>query len=281
MKYALFLDCALAWVRRGQVGQPYEHFLYTVMSIIGHMYHQVSMHEWFGKGTAGRGRTFRVASSASKSRSGGGSSVESNKRLKSPHSGSHLAPRTSHLAQLPRGPHSFTGLVCLPSRYKSWVHITVQHPAHSPVLAIMPGTPVILFKTPSEPPSSDAYHIRLTDAGFHPLFVPVLAERWVLRQLVGILRGGRGAGLGEEISVEKENTAGNGSEDEATEIASAVEWEGVIISSRRGAEGWIQAAREASLGSERSRPCECHHHHDHHRTPAPGECYRPSIASRD
>jgi hypothetical protein len=213
-----------------------------------------------------------------KSGPGGGWSVEGNKQLKSEISTFCIAPRTSHLAQLLRGPHSFTGLVCLPSRYKSWVHMTVLHPAHSPVPAIMPGTPVILFKTPSEPPSSDAYHIRLTDAGFHPLFVPVLAERWVLSQLVGILRGGC-TGLRGETSVE--NTAGSGSEDQGKEIATAVEWEGVIVSSRRGVEGWIQAAKEASLGSERSLPCECHHHHHSGTPPAPGKCRCPSIASRD
>jgi hypothetical protein len=60
MTYTRFLDCALVWVRRGWVGQRYEHFLYTVMSIIGHMYHQVSIHEWFGKGTTRRGLILRV-----------------------------------------------------------------------------------------------------------------------------------------------------------------------------------------------------------------------------
>jgi hypothetical protein len=117
----------------------------------------------------------------------------------------------------------------------------------------MSGTPVILFKTHSEPPSSDAYHIRLTEAGFRPLFVPVLAERWVLSQLVGILRGDH-AGLREKTPVE--GCAMSGTEDNGTEIARDVGWEGVIVSSRRGAEGWIQAAKEASSGSERSQPCE-------------------------
>jgi uroporphyrinogen-III synthase len=69
--------------------------------------------------------------------------------------------------------------------------------------------PCILFKTPAEPLSGEPYHFTLQPA-YSPRFVSVLAEEFHPDRLAGIL-------------------------DEEKE------WEGVIITSRRGAEGWLEA----------------------------------------
>jgi uroporphyrinogen-III synthase len=91
--------------------------------------------------------------------------------------------------------------------------------------------PVVLFKTPTEPLASDSYQLRLTEAGYSPIFVNVLAERWLTEKLVGILLEGNGRHRGE--------------------LERKQEWEGVVITSRRGAEGWVQAARKAASWSEK------------------------------
>ncbi|WRT63608.1 uncharacterized protein IL334_000531 [Kwoniella shivajii] len=86
---------------------------------------------------------------------------------------------------------------------------------------MIPATPVILFKTPSSSSSSsslssssasnDPYTQALSSTNYQPTHIPVLEERYDTAELASIIqRGGD-------------------------------EWEGVIITSRRGAEGWIQA----------------------------------------
>ena len=69
--------------------------------------------------------------------------------------------------------------------------------------------PVILFKTPADPVSSDPYYAALS-SNYTPYFVPVLQETFHLDDLCTLLTG-------------------------------RTEWEGVIITSRRGAEAWVQA----------------------------------------
>ena len=70
---------------------------------------------------------------------------------------------------------------------------------------------VILFKTPSDPVSSDQYLQTLSPA-YQPHFIPVLEEKYHLDSLLTILQQEK-------------------------------EWEGVVITSRRGAEGWIKAVK--------------------------------------
>ncbi|WVQ64561.1 uncharacterized protein L199_002728 [Kwoniella botswanensis] len=79
--------------------------------------------------------------------------------------------------------------------------------------------PVILFKTPSPSSSLDQYTQSLSSTSYQPTFIPVLEETYDTTSLVPILEGG--------------------SED----------WEGVIITSRRGAEGWVRAVSESRIGT--------------------------------
>lgn len=69
--------------------------------------------------------------------------------------------------------------------------------------------PVILFKTPADPVASDPYYAALS-SNYTPYFVPVLQEVFHLDDLCALLTGSK-------------------------------EWEGVVITSRRGAEAWVQA----------------------------------------
>ncbi|KAK8845392.1 hypothetical protein IAR55_006105 [Kwoniella newhampshirensis] len=79
-------------------------------------------------------------------------------------------------------------------------------PTFTPTLS-----PVILFKTPSATPSSsDPYALALTPAGFSAHFVPVLQETYESSIVLDILRDG----------IEK--------------------WEGAIVTSKRGMEGWVK-----------------------------------------
>ncbi|WWC97312.1 hypothetical protein V866_004191 [Kwoniella sp. B9012] len=81
--------------------------------------------------------------------------------------------------------------------------------------------PVILFKTPSPSSSLDPYTQSLSSTSYQPTFIPVLEETYDTTSLVPILEGG------------SEN------------------WEGVIITSRRGAEGWVRAVSESRASSSK------------------------------
>lgn len=74
-------------------------------------------------------------------------------------------------------------------------------------------SPVLLFKTPIQPFTSDSYRILLAKDGYEPIFVPVLAETFRTEELGGIIEsGGKG-------------------------------YEGLVIMSRRAAEAWVKAAK--------------------------------------
>jgi uroporphyrinogen-III synthase len=81
--------------------------------------------------------------------------------------------------------------------------------------------PVLLFKTPTEPLEADPYHQTLSE-DFEPYFVPVLAEEYHIDELRAVFR-------------EHER------------------WEGVVITSRRGAEAWVQAAELEVEAKSRTR----------------------------
>ena len=71
------------------------------------------------------------------------------------------------------------------------------------------AVPVILFKTPSHPFASDPYHLLAQDA-YEPKSIPVLKEIFLFEQLKRVVEQGVGG------------------------------YEGVVIMSRRGAEGWVK-----------------------------------------
>ena len=75
---------------------------------------------------------------------------------------------------------------------------------------------VLLFKTPQpgRPSETDPYHRLLTASGLAPVFVPVLEETFQTGELESVLA----------------------SRDERER------YDAVIVTSRRGAEGWIRAA---------------------------------------
>ncbi len=74
-------------------------------------------------------------------------------------------------------------------------------------------TQIILFKTPTEPLGWDPYHIAFAEIGYEARFVSVLKETFRIHELKGIIAAGGG------------------------------DWEGVVMMSRRGAEGWVKAAK--------------------------------------
>ncbi|WVW81494.1 hypothetical protein I302_103488 [Kwoniella bestiolae CBS 10118] len=82
-------------------------------------------------------------------------------------------------------------------------------------------TPIILFKTPSP---SDPYTQTLASTSYDTRFIPVLEETYDTSLLTPILESG------------------------------SEKWEGVIITSRRGAEGWVRAVRQytSSKGKEKA-----------------------------
>ncbi len=80
--------------------------------------------------------------------------------------------------------------------------------------------PVILFRAPINPSSSDPYHLTFQQHGYEATSVPVLTETFRTDELRRILeRGCQG-------------------------------YDGVVIMSRRGAEGWVRAATAISGASE-------------------------------
>lgn len=71
---------------------------------------------------------------------------------------------------------------------------------------------VVLFKTKNEVNGFDAYHDTFAQAGFEVRYIPVLQETFHTDELIQF------------ISAKKN-------------------WGGVVVSSKRGAEGWIQAVQ--------------------------------------
>ena len=104
--------------------------------------------------------------------------------------------------------------------HHSTFHIPFSIPASREHRSMSPGPRkrgrVVLFKTPNE---RDTYDLDLRGEGYEPTFIPSLSEEYDVKELVGMLRGGG-------------------------------EWEGVVITSRRGAEGWVRAVK-AALDPER------------------------------
>jgi uroporphyrinogen-III synthase len=85
-----------------------------------------------------------------------------------------------------------------------------------PVGSFMPR--VVLFKTKSEVNGSDAYRESFAQAGFEVQYIPVLQEEFHVDELSQLI-----------------------SDSEA-------DWGGVVITSKRGAEGWAQAAKRCKDG---------------------------------
>mgnify|MGYP002718868649 CR=1 FL=1 len=86
-------------------------------------------------------------------------------------------------------------------------------------LAHAPRSTVVLFKTPvhgvqgengGEAAGGDPYAETLRQGGFDTAFVPVLQEEYHLEEVCAVLQ-------------------------------SDEEWEGVVVTSKRGAEGWVRA----------------------------------------
>jgi uroporphyrinogen-III synthase len=71
---------------------------------------------------------------------------------------------------------------------------------------------VVLFKTPTTTNGTDAYEESFSRAGFGITYVPVLQETFHLDQLTRII-------------LDRDST-----------------WGGIVITSKRGAEAWTQAA---------------------------------------
>lgn len=77
---------------------------------------------------------------------------------------------------------------------------------------------VVLFKTPGPSSSADPYRDIFEAAGYSIRYVPVLQEQFQLEPLLRVLG----------------------------EVGDAVDWAGVVITSKRGAEAWMRAARASS-----------------------------------
>ncbi|ODO01947.1 hypothetical protein L198_02678 [Cryptococcus wingfieldii CBS 7118] len=77
--------------------------------------------------------------------------------------------------------------------------------------------PVILFKTPNSSLADDPYHAALSrpclSSQYQPHWVPVLQETYSIDELVPFLEDG------------------------------PIQWEGIIVTSRRGMEGWVRAVQ--------------------------------------
>jgi hypothetical protein len=71
---------------------------------------------------------------------------------------------------------------------------------------------VVLFKTPSTATGNDTYQNSFAQAGYDVQYIPVLQEAFHLDELCHIMRN------------------------------NDTTWGGVVITSKRGAEGWLQAA---------------------------------------
>lgn len=84
---------------------------------------------------------------------------------------------------------------------------------------------VVLFKTPGPTDSDDPYRQCFGAAGYQLNYVPVLQEVFQTDDLSSLLQ----------------DEVGN------------VDWAGVVITSKRGVEGWIRAAR-SSAASGSARP---------------------------
>ncbi|WVQ76381.1 hypothetical protein IAR50_006046 [Cryptococcus sp. DSM 104548] len=78
-------------------------------------------------------------------------------------------------------------------------------------------TPVILFKTPNSSLDEDPYHVAFSQprlsSQFQPHLIPVLQETYSLGELISFIESGPS------------------------------NWEGIIVTSRRGMEGWVRAVQ--------------------------------------
>ena len=85
---------------------------------------------------------------------------------------------------------------------------------------------IVFFKTPTSPDNieQDPYHSIFSTRGYEATFIPVLEEVFSTDELEGILSERSGL-----QGSEKENAL-----------------EGIIITSRRGAEGWIRAVTSST-----------------------------------
>ncbi|WVQ94035.1 hypothetical protein IAU59_001113 [Kwoniella sp. CBS 9459] len=118
-----------------------------------------------------------------------------------------------------------------------------------------PKRRVLLFKTPSPDIQSDPYTSALASTSYKATFIPVLEERYTVDELVPIIaaqagsqddrdggdgeagRDAKGRGAYQEVS---RNGLGSDTRGCSRALRS---WEGVVITSRRGAEGWIRAVK--------------------------------------
>ena len=97
-------------------------------------------------------------------------------------------------------------------------HVDKGFPLQCLRMEVLPNR-VVLFRTPAQP---DPYHVQFAGSGYIPISIQVLSETF----LTGDLR---------EIIASEE-----------------VGWEGVILMSRRGAEGWIKAVEALLSDSSES-----------------------------
>ena len=102
---------------------------------------------------------------------------------------------------------------------------------------------IIIFKTPassSEDGNSDPYQDALIPNSYIPSFVSVLSETYRLGELNEIIQSGLGS---KDQAKANERGLGDGGLDEGRGAMEGdrTRWEGVIVSSKRGAEGWMQA----------------------------------------
>ncbi|WWC67098.1 uncharacterized protein I206_101005 [Kwoniella pini CBS 10737] len=81
--------------------------------------------------------------------------------------------------------------------------------------------PIILFKTPSPSYELDSYTKILSKTKYNSTFIPILEETYHINELISIIEEGSN------------------------------KWEGVIITSKRGSEGWIKAVNEIILSSSK------------------------------
>lgn len=91
---------------------------------------------------------------------------------------------------------------------------------------------VVLFKTPQSEfgPSADPYYKLLHQHGYETTFVPVLEDAYDTAELERVLVGGDVEGnRGERVNAD---------------------FDGIIITSRRGAEGWLRAARNVQAADQ-------------------------------
>lgn len=105
----------------------------------------------------------------------------------------------------------------------------------NPQFQLPEATPVILFKTPHPSPSTDPYHHAFSESAssssnsaekYQTHFIPVLNETYHLQEIVKIIEEGPD------------------------------QWEGVIVTSRRGMEGWVKGVQTYLGGTGKGKEGE-------------------------